>query len=101
MLEVSRTKRFLAFLINYVTINGLIIGGIYCLVTKRTSLGGLVIGYKFEGGSLFKLFLFQLLTALLYVFTFYIMFIVDAVGMGKRNGTLAENWSDTRKVWVK
>lgn len=101
MLEVSRSKRFLAFFINYITLNGLIIGGIICLITKRTSLGGLIVGYKFEGGSLLLLFFAWLLVGLLYVFTLYIMFFVDIIGMGKRNGTFAEKWSGTHKAWVK
>ena len=95
-MEVSRTRRFAAALINGFTLNGFIIIGLILLIAKRTSVGGLVMGYKFKG-SLVALWLCKILAWILYGITFSIFFWIDIIGMGNRNGTFAEKWSGCRK----
>lgn len=97
-MQVSRTKRFFAGLINGLTLNGLLLGGLILLMTKRTSFGGLIMGYKFEGGSLVKLFFTKMLMAIGYMVTFSILWFVDVIGMGNRNGTFAEKMAGVEKV---
>ena len=99
MLTISRTKRVLGILINLITFNFLFVGNIVLLATKRTTLGGLVVGYKFsEEGSLVIYFFTLLLMNVGNYFTLGILWLVDVITMEKRDGTFAEKLADIKKI---
>ena len=97
-MQVSRKRRFFAGLINALTLNGLLLGGLILLMTKRTSFGGLIMGYKFEGGSLVMLFFTKILMAFGYAVTLSILWWVDIITMSSKNGTFAEKMAGVEKV---
>ena len=98
-MTISRGKRFLGFLINAITFQGLIIGNLILLLTSGKTVGGLVAGYKYESTSkVLVLWLTKMLTGVLYVITFGIFWIVDIATMAKKDGTYGEVWASNRKV---
>ncbi|MCP4337280.1 MAG: hypothetical protein GY679_05560 [Mycoplasma sp.] len=103
-MKISRTKRFIAFLINNlanVIIIGLIINFIL-IFTKSKTIGGSVMGFKhkFAEPILGQLMYFvSLAIALfLYIITLGILWIVDVVKMDKNKGTFAEKFSGCEKI---
>ena len=99
-MTISRGKRMLGLLINVITLNGLVLGNLILLLTSGRTIGGMVAGYKYDksGPELVILLVTDILSAILYVITFGIFWIVDISTMQNRNGTFAEKWADTRKV---
>ena len=100
MLTVSRTRRVISILINTLTFNFLIIGNLILLFTKRTNLGGIVTGWRFNnGGTKIVIYYFTLiLSGIGYALTLMILWIVDIVTLGKRDGTFAEKMAGIKKV---
>lgn len=101
MLTVSRGKRFLGSFINVITLNFLFIGNFIMVAAKGQTLGGAALGYKYENGgllTLLKIWGGMIISGLMYGFTLGIMFIVDLVTMGKRDGWMWENWFECKKV---
>ena len=99
MLTVSRTRRFLGVLINVITLNGLVIGNLILAFTKNTTVGGLVMGYKWnKGGASMVIYFFSLIVmGFAYALTFYILWLVDVITMQNRNGTFAEKIAGIHK----
>lgn len=98
-MEISRTKRFIGGLVNFITLGLLIIGNPILLITGRTTIGGIVSGYKYDtNGSLILLYFAKILVAIGYGLTLGILWIIDVIGMDKRNGTFAEKLVGISKV---
>lgn len=100
---------YMSSLMSIYAINFLVVGTLQliCLITKSTTVGGLVMGYKFfdnsksedaKIGSLIKLGLFYILLGFLYMITLGIFWIVDVSTLGKRDGNFGEKWANVRKV---
>ena len=98
-MEVSRTRRVISFLVNTFTFNFLLIGNIILLITRRTTLGGVVTGYKYDkSGSMIIYGLMVILFDFLYALTFMILWIYDVVTLKIRGKTLPEKFAGVKKV---
>lgn len=103
-MTVGMSKRFIGSLINII-VNVTIIGGIINLifiVTKGQTVGGMVIGYKYnERGIilLFKIWAGIIITNIMWGFTLFILFFVELFGLARKNdGWLWEKIMGIKKV---
>ena len=99
-MTITRKQRTIGFLINLITLNGLIIGNLILLLSSGKTVGGLVAGYKYQegGAKVVMLYFTKMLATILYFVTFGIFWIFDVVTLEKRDGTFAESWAGNLKV---
>ncbi|WKX02436.1 hypothetical protein [Candidatus Mycoplasma mahonii] len=99
-MTITRGQRFIGFLINLITFNGLGIGNLILLLTSGRTIGGIVAGYKYEHGGIeiVLTWLVRILISFLILFTLGIFWIVDIATMEKRDGRFYEAWSNNRKI---
>lgn len=99
-MTISRGKRVLGLFINMITLNGLLLGNLILLLTSGKTIGGMVAGYKYDtaGPQLVVLLVTNILSAILYMITLGIFWIVDISTMQNRDGTFAEQWASIKKV---